>query len=344
MKNFAVLPYILIILLLISGTCVKAQATSTFEQKISLKDEATVLINRLPVQFTSKQLTTVALRLKHGESKQALEILHRIHSKQLSGQHRVSYFLLFGLSNLLENDWQGARDSFMNLNQINGSNSDIYYMIALTYSTKGEYKAAIVNLKEALWFSKYSIVKRAEVYYALARSYEAIGDSQQQLETLEQLYADEPAFVPGLLALAKLRRLDGKRAEALKLLRTAVQENPEDRLIRLELVQTIISDLSHDFSSTELQEADKLIQSELANYSTKERLNSTAYLISIQILLIKGELAQAQKLISAGLKNKILSCSTLRSNLNCISKQKKLLLKNSLMSRVFKLCVNTTTK
>ncbi len=103
-------------------------------------------------------------------------------------------------------------------------NGQIDEAVALYRQLKPEFEPA-VEIVDPI-YEAGSLSPEAQVYWTNAQTAIDDGDEALALETLQQLYAADPEFIPGTLALAEILAEEDQEDEALELLERAATNYP----------------------------------------------------------------------------------------------------------------------
>lgn len=176
------------------------------------------------------------------------------------------------------------------------SDSDIVFLMGLSYAALGEFDKALQNFDEALWFAKYSLTKEEDILTEKARVQMQQGDSVKAIATVTQALAKNPSHIPARVLKSSVAKAMGNRAEAIRVLRDPVPQAPVPPEYSYALADALLGGADRLFHKADIDEAISILRP-FAQNPTDGIVGKEISMLYVRALIAKGDLAQAQKLL-----------------------------------------------
>lgn len=259
-----------------------------------------ITLSNAPDGYFPKKLDKAMLLLAQGHAKKALTHLEKLGP---SAKLTDKYFLLSGLCYQHLNKHLDALAAFNSALSLRGSNSDTLYYRALSQIRLNRFKDAYDSLEEALWFHEESLVPREEVQLQIAHLYLITDDVEEAGKRLDKVLAQKNDSLPALTLLSEIRLRQGRKAEALSVIRKALTFAGADiPNLNLSLADALLLSADRRANKKDIAEAEEAVRSVLAGNSLSSSSRARAAKLLIRATIAGGKLDEAEKVLTAALK------------------------------------------
>ena len=188
-----------------------------------------------------------------------------------------------------------ANDCIAKLRQRDIAPAAVAFLRGLIAGEEGRLFDAVKSWRESMQLGN----KSPQVRLALASALTSLGNTQSALWQLRTLISEEPRFLDGHLALAKLLTQTGDWAEAAEHAATAMrlsQENPESALLHLQAqMQLLVASSSQGRANARMWHD---MKTKLSALEKTPGIADDVKLLQFQVALQQGEFADAEKLVT----------------------------------------------
>ncbi len=247
-------------------------------------------------------LTSAVSSFKQGKYRKTLTILKGIRrsgDKSAAGD-KVAY--LEGLAEAALGQKDKAAAAFRRSLTFRGSNSDVITHLGLLLQERGKPDEALAAFKEALWFDKFTHLRKEDVYYQIGLILQQQGKLSEAEENFRAALSANGTAAAPRVRLAEIMLKKGERGQALDLLRQARQKDPADREAPAMLASVLLTNVNPITGSQDIREALALTRALMQDKTVQEMAADKAAAVHIRALLANGELAEAEALLPGAAK------------------------------------------
>jgi tetratricopeptide (TPR) repeat protein len=214
--------------------------------------------------------------------------------------HKI-YFLT-GLAAELMGDRRQAAAAFSKSLSLRAGNSDALSFLGYDALERGETPAALNYFEEALWFSRFLLLNRADAAFQVGRLYLDRKDSVNAEKYFQQALSGT-VHVAAAAALADLYLRDDRREAATKLLRSCAEKLPDSQELQRHLAAALLHGADRRYNKDNFSEAQTISRAVFqAQPNRPEKYSHPIFPILLRALIGTGEIEQAQQEIKMGLQ------------------------------------------
>lgn len=237
-----------------------------------------------------------------GSYEAALKRLQQIEQTGQAAKELDRLYFLRGLCLTFLRQYVPAESAYTSSITERSSNSDVIYFQGLNRLANGKPDSAIEAFNEALWFGKLTLVKPEDVYYRIAEIYLEADQALKAEETLQQAISANQGYVPARRKLSELLIEQGKRAEAIAMLRQATASEPDNPEVKLDLAKRLLVAANKLLDKGDIEEAKAITEGLLKDKDDSAKFQDPAFPVYLTALLRTGELELAEKSLTRALK------------------------------------------
>ena len=236
-----------------------------------------------------------------GKPDRALAELNNLKSSKAGRKTADSLFFMEGLIYKRQNRPDRAAASFKNSLYYRGSNSDVLYHLALCETDLNKSEEALRRMKEALWFGRFTAVKREDAFLQLGLMYEHGQDKTAAEKAFRGALQANPDYLPAKAKLADLLSREGDQDAAIALLRQAVSKDPQDEALKVKLAGALLTGADRSVNKRDLAYALELTTAAAAKKTPEELPKDPVFAVHVRALLANEKIAEAESLLQKAL-------------------------------------------
>lgn len=184
---------------------------------------------------------------------------------------------------------------------LRGSNADAIAELGYAFLATGDSEKAFQKFKEALWFGNLRDHSTAELLYQIGVFYQNKGNLVAAKTNYNQALNNDPAYSLASLKLAEIYFADGAKKQAITLLKTAQNRDPQNEALRGALAKTLLVNVDPLIDDDDVKLALEVISPLIQNKFGKDRYLNQFFPTYIKALLLNDKLDFADKEVSEAL-------------------------------------------
>jgi tetratricopeptide (TPR) repeat protein len=247
--------------------------------QINLADLKTVNFNiaSIPDTYFSKDLNDARTKIISGQTDEAAELINNNLKNTSKRSPLQKAYILEGYSYYQNSKYKEAVQSYNKYFKLNAANSDVLFLKGLAQAKLGDLAQALDTLNESVWFNKFTFVSPADVDLQISYIYSLAGDKAKASDSMKKALAAKSDDVGALVGYAEMLLDDGKKAEAVATVRTALVTDKDNEETKLLLAKALLKDANRVNNEKDILEAKSV---------SKEVLSATANPATLQAAAI----------------------------------------------------------